>query len=182
MPVLFNPNSEFAKEMAKWEQFPSQWTAGGLQPGNPPRGVRPYPRMLYCAHRNPSGQWAVSMDPPSRFGFRDENEWDRACQDAQRFTESCQKIVPNEEEHRKARESGEGWRDHPKEAMEFREALEKAIGDAAAERNWRDRNMGEKAKAESAAAEAEHFGHLPEIPEQPVVKRRGRPRKNPAAA
>lgn len=180
MSILYNPNSEFAKEMAKWEQFPSEWTAGGLKPGNP-YVFRAYPKMLYCARRTPSGQWAVALGPPSRFGFHDENEWDRACQEAQRFTESCQKTVANEAEHKKALESGEGWRDDPKAAMEFREALEKAVGDAAAERNWRDRNMGEKAKAESAAAEAEHFGHLPEIPEQPV-KRRGRPRKNPAAA
>jgi len=176
MPILYNPNSAYAKEMAKWEQFPSEWTIGGLKPGNPPTR-RPYPRMLYKASQTSSGKWATSLAPPSRFGFRDENEWDRACQEAHRFNESNQKIVANEAEHRKAEESGEGWRDSQKEAMEFREALESAIGRAAAERNWQDRNMGEKAKAESAAAEAEHFGHLPEIKEKP---RRGRPRKNAA--
>jgi hypothetical protein len=157
--------------MAKWEQRPSEYTLGGLKPGRPFK-FEAYPRMMYQARQANNGKWLVSMEMPSRFGFPDDNSWDRACLEATRFSEACQRIVNDEAEHKRARD--EGWRDNPKEAMEFREALEKAVGDAAAERNFRDRNMSEKAKEESAAAEAEHFGHLPEIPEKP---RRGRPRK-----
>ena len=64
------------------------------------------------------------------------------------------------------------------EAQEHADALQKAIGDAAAERNWQDRNMGERAKAESAKVEEEHFGHLGEIPAKPLPPKR---RKNAAA-
>ena len=171
MPQLHNPESEFVKEMAKWEQRPSEYTVGGLRPGRPFTGEI-YPRMMYMAHQGSNGKWAVSGEQPSRFLFPDDNSWDRACQEAIRFSESCQRIVYDESEYRKARD--DGWRDNPTEAMEFRDSLEKAISTAAAERNYRDRNMSENAKAEVAAAEAEHFGHLPEIPEKP---KRGRPRK-----
>src|SRR5439155_19426109 len=110
------------------------------------------------------------------FGFWDQNEWDRACQAARHFSTSCQRIVKDEREHDLAR--SDGWRDTPTEAMEHADALQKAIGEAAAERNWQDRNMGEKAKAESANVEEEHFGHLGEIPAKPLPPKR---RKNAAA-
>ena len=171
MPILHNPQSNFTKEMAAWEQRPSEYTIGGLKPGRPFK-FEAFPRMMYLAHQTNNGKWMVSMEQPSRFGFPDDNSWDRACQEALRFNEGCQRVVNDEAEYKRAKD--EGWRETPKDAMEFREALEKAIGDAAAERNYRDRNMGEKAKEEVAAAEAEHFGHLAEIPEKP---RRGRPRK-----
>jgi hypothetical protein len=164
MAILHNPESPYVKEMAKWEQFPSEYTLGGLKPGNP-YTFRPYPKMLYMARQTRSGKWAVSDELPSRFGFPDDQSWDRACQEVAKFNESCYRVVNDEAEDKRAHE--EGWRDNPKMAMEWRESLEKAIGDAAAERNFRDRNMGEKAKAEAAKAEAEHFGHLAEIPEKP---------------
>lgn len=176
MPILPNPQSEYSKEMARWEQRPSEYTIGS-QPGNPFR-FQFFPAMVYKADRLPgSGKWACSAPAPSRFAFTNDNEWARACQEADAFTVSCQKIVNNEEEHKRALESGEGWRNSPKEALEWRERLEKQIGDAAAERNFRDRNMSEKALAEVEKAEAEHFGHLPEIPEQPR-RRRGRSPKS----
>ena len=172
--IIANPQSPYLQEMAKWEQRPTEWTLGGLKPGRP-YVFEAYPKMLYMARQTPSGKWSTQLEQPSQFGFHDMNEWDRACQHAGRFTESCQRTVRDETEHKRARE--EGWRDNPAEAMEFRNALEAAIGEAAAERNFKDRSMSEKAKAESAKAEAEHFGHLPEVPE---AKRRGR-RPNAAA-
>lgn len=171
MAVLLNPESPFVKEMAKWEQFPSEYTIGGNRPGNP-YTFRPYPRMMFMARQTPSGKWDTALQPPAQFGFRDVNEWDRACMEAQKFTESCQRVVNDETEHKRAKD--EGWRDTPTDALDFRNALEKAVGDAAAERNFRDRNMSEKAKEEVAQVEAETFGHLAEIPE---AKKRGRPRK-----
>ena len=163
--IISNPQSPYLQEMAKWEMRPSEWTLGGLKPGRPDV-YQAYPKMLYMARQTPSGKWQTHLEAPAQFGFHDMNEWDRACQAAAKFTESCQRTVQDESEHKRARE--EGWRDHPTEAMEFRNALESAVGKAAAERNWQDRRMSEKAKAESTAAEAEHFGHLGEIPAKPV--------------
>lgn len=189
MAVLINPESEETKERAKWEMFHSQWTPGGLQPGNPYRkgnvygkAGAEYPKMLYKAQRIPgNGKWATSMDVPEYFGFRTDDEWRRACERAERFTASCQLTVNTEAEHARARE--EGYRDTPKEAVDFQHALEKEMGDAAANRNWHERNMSEKALAERDAAEAEHFGHLPEIPEKPIVRRvkKGKGSSAPAA-
>lgn len=185
MAILINPESESAKELARWEQHQSQYTIGGLKPGNP-YVYREFPKMMYLARQIPgNGKWATSQEAPAFFGFRDQNEWDRACQQAMQFTTSCQRTVNDDRERERAR--NEGWRDTPQEAVEFREALDKAIGDAAAERNYRDKSMSEKALAESAAAEAEHFGHLPEIPEKPVVKAhkgwpKGKPRGPKASA
>lgn len=56
------------------------------------------------------------------------------------------------------------------------EAAQQAVAVAAAERNWQDRNMGEKARAESDAVEQASSKHLGEIPRTPIT-RRGRPRK-----
>ncbi len=41
----------------------------------------------------------------------------------------------------------------------------------AAARNYEDRNMGERAKAESAMVEANSTEHVPAIPETPIVRR-----------
>jgi hypothetical protein len=153
------------KELSKWEQ---------------PYVYRPYPKMMYKAQHLPgSGRFATAADQPAYYGFRDGAEWDRACQAAESFTRSCQKIVNDEKEHKDALNSREGWRNTPQEAVEFAEARWKTEGNEAGERNYRDRNMSDKAKAESEAAEKAHFGHLPEIPEK---KRRGRARKSDAAA
>jgi hypothetical protein len=176
-----NPDSDETKERAQFEQFPgTEWCPAPLRPGNPYH-FRQYPRMLYCARQIPpgfpgAGKWAISMDPPQNFGFRTPEDWERARQAAMRFTESCQCVVNDEREHGRKRESGEGWCDSMPDAMEWRKKLEDQIGVAAAERNYTDRRMSDKAKEESAAAEAEHFGHLPVIPEKPKA-RRGRPPK-----
>jgi hypothetical protein len=172
--ILINPGSVSAIEEAKHEQHQTLKTLGGLKPGNP-YVYRPYPAMLYKADHLPgSGKWATAMAPPRNFGFQSSDDWDRACQEAAQFTKNCQLIVNDATAHKKARE--EGWRDTPDEAMEFRAKLDKIIGDAAAERNWEDRRMTDKAKAESDQIQADTFGHMPEIPAQPIKRRGGRPK------
>lgn len=47
----------------------------------------------------------------------------------------------------------------------------------AAARNWEDRNLSEKARAEVDAAEQASARHLPAIPETPIKRSPGRPRK-----
>jgi hypothetical protein len=169
--VALNEKSPGAQELAKWEQHRTQFTPGNLKPGNPYE-KREYPKMLYRAQHGPGGKWLTSMPAPPRYGYPNDDEWARAVQEAQRFTESCQCVVNSPEEERTKLDSGEGWRPSAPEAMEHRKALDSAIGEAAAERNWRDLNVSEKARAESAKAEEDHFGHLGEIPEKPLPPRR----------
>lgn len=160
-------HTEKAKEEAKWEQFERDCPRG-LSPGNP-YVKRLYPWMLYKAHQMPNGKFAVSQDEPTFFGFRDANEWQRAKDEATRFTTSCQRTVMSETEHERAR--ADGWRNSPQEALDFQASLQKLMGDEAARQNFADKNMSEKALEEKRKLEADHFGHLPEIPAQPIVRR-----------
>jgi hypothetical protein len=66
-----------------------------------------------------------------------------------------------------------GYRQGRTAAIAYVEGLEQAVAVAAAERNYRDRNMGEKARAESQAAEDATSQHLAEVPVTPI-RRRGR--------
>jgi len=126
---------------------------------NKPYKYEEYPLMLFRAQRLPgSGKWATSSPTD------------------QAFTRSCQKVVGNDEEYKRAKDEGIGWSDSPQEAIEWALALEKSISTAAAERIAADSKMSEKAQAEAAQFEQENFGHQGEIPEQPI-RRRGRPRK-----
>lgn len=164
---MLEHHSEATKEYAKFEQLERD-VPRGLRPGNP-YVKREYPAMLYQARQMPNGKYAVAMQAPAYSQLhRDMNEWARDCMFAESFTASCQRVVASREEHMRARE--DGWRDDPAEAMLAREALDKAVSDAAAERNWTDRNMGEKAKAEAEAFEKQKsaagiMGHTPEVPD-----------------
>jgi hypothetical protein len=146
----------YRREMEKWEQR-------GYNPAN-----HPYPKMLYRAQQRPDGAWSVGEALDRMISGQPGS--------AEQFSNSCQTIVKSEEEHRKARE--QGWRDSSKEAMEYRELLDKSIADAAAYRHWQDRNLSEAAKAEAEEADAATMEHVAEVP----AKRRGRPRKNPEAS
>ncbi len=161
-----------AKVLAKFEQFPSEITIlAGVAPGNPAhllQGKR-FPRMLYKAQQAPgSGKYATGCELPRRAPGEDENVWNARVEAANRFAESCQMIVQDEVGYSRAHE--DGWRDSSQEALAFVEERSRAIAQETLERNARDKKMSEKAQAEVAAAEANHFGHLPEIPEKPKRK------------
>ena len=64
-------------------------------------------------------------------------------------------------------------------AAEAFQARQQDLAMAAAHRNYEDRNVSERARAEIDAAEQASSTHLGEIPETPI-KRRGRPRKQAA--
>lgn len=186
--VLKNPNTQDFKDKAAWEMFDSEFTSRqyGVPPGRP-YVYREYPRMLIRAQRVPggfpkAGTWATSLQEPAFFGFRDQDEWERACQFARNFTKSCQREVADDREHKQARESGEGWRDSVEEALAWGAEMDKMVSDAAAQRAYADRNMSEKAKAEVEKVEAaQEWGHVAEVKEQPIKRRPGRPKKNTAA-
>lgn len=160
MGVVYTPESEYAKELVKFEQHVTPLTmAVGKPPGNP-YVYRPFPAMLYKMRRRDDGVPMI-IDP--------QNE---------AWSAGNYMTVNDERELSRAVEAG--WRPSVKEAEEFFHSRERATSNAAAERAYTDARMSEPARREAAVAEAETHEQLPEIPEK---KRRGRPRKaqTPAA-
>ena len=156
MPVVINPESEYGKELARW---------------NVKRPFSAFPRMLYMARKRPDGVVSVCETNDALFTGPDRVAHPGA---AEAFNATCQKTVNSEAEMAFALE--QGWRATPKEALERFEAKERSIGDVAAHRAYEDRNMSDAAKAEAKAVEDSTPEHVAEIP----VKRRGRPRKQAA--
>jgi hypothetical protein len=173
--IVVVPGSNLAKEMQKFEQFPSKW---GPNPGNAYR-YRPYPKMLYRAELW-KGKAVCMAAPPDPLEYPNPSEFQRAEEAARRFTERCQQVVKDERELQMALENG--FRESPGEAVEYLVGRQRDEARAAAERLHEDRNMTEAAKAEAVEATRETFAeegrHLPEVPEK---RRRGRPRKNATA-
>ncbi len=155
-------DTELGKEAQKW---------------NKPYQYEHFPLMLYRVQRRPDNQkWSHFQEHPSRFAYTIPEQYDFACRAADAFTQSCQLIVRNEEELKRAVDSGLGWCETPDKAMEWRQKLEDQVAEAAAVRTYQDRNMSEKAKAEVAEAEAAApFIHLDAIPEKPIRRRGRRP-------
>jgi hypothetical protein len=153
--VQYAPETEMGKELARW---------------NKPYRFEMFPKMVYRAKRMPNGKYSAGIGDDSELGGKPGA--------AEQFSSACQQIVKDEFEYTRAKENG--WRDSQGEAVEYAEQREDKLAKEAAHRAHDDRNMGEKAKEEVKAAEAESFEHVAEVPEQPK-KRRGRPPKNAAA-
>lgn len=144
--VQYGSETGYAKEMVKWQK---------------PYRFEKYPMMVFKAQLQPiSGKHEVVM-------ARDIISLDKTVVllSAEQFNASCQLIVNDEAEFRKALD--EGWRESPKAALDHYEALQDSIAQAAAFRAHEDRNMSEKAKAEAQKAEEGTSKHVPVIPEQP---------------
>lgn len=171
--VLINQTSNFAKEMAKFEQFPSPYG----NPGNP-YVMREFPKMLYRAELW-KGKPLCMAAPPDPYEFPNPMELQRVEDQARRFTERCHITVKDEREQQKAFENG--YRETPAEAVEYLVNRQRGEGVAAAERHYEDRNMSEPAKAEAKAEEARIFSEEGRQTGEIPAKHRGRPRKNTAA-
>jgi hypothetical protein len=156
MPVVINPESEYGKELARW---------------NVKRPFSRFPRMLYMARKRPDGVVSVCETDDALFAGHNHVVNPGA---AEAFNGTCQKTVGSESEMAVAME--QGWRATPQDALERFEAKERSVGDAAAHRAYEDRNMSDAAKAEARTVDASTPDHVAEIP----VKRRGRPRKQAA--
>jgi hypothetical protein len=154
------PGTPYAMEMAKF---------------NKPYQYRPFPKMVYRAERR-NGKIACMESTPDRYDFRDDRTYMLAEESARVFTERCQLVVNDEREYARAMESG--YRESPQEAIQHCHDREDAFSKEVAHRNYDDRNLSEKAKAEIAEAEAQAGEPLAVIAE----KRRGRPRKDAAQA
>lgn len=139
------------KEERKWNTPKSQ---GGMRCD----GYEEFPRMLYKARENPlSGKFDVLLT-------RDIVSADRTTVllSAEQFNAACQQTVNDQIEYNRAH--ADGWRDSPREAMEYHEGVETQNMVNAAVRAHDDRNMSDKAKAEAAKVEASTPGQVPEIP------------------
>jgi len=148
MPVLHAPESQYAKEMRKWEAHHTQYGPPGR-----PFVHREFPKMLYLAGRNDKGK-IVLID---RQVARDEDE----------------------ERNLKSR----GFVFGPDKAIAACEAAEVEIAKLAAERNFLERRMSEKAQAEAARVnDAAGARHVPVVPETPIPTHRKRGRKPKAVA
>lgn len=169
--IVVVPGSNYAKEMQKFEQFPSKY---GSNPGNA-YVFREYPRMVYRAEFL-NGKALCMAAPPDPMLFPNPSDFQRAEESARRFTERCQRIVKDAREYQIAMENG--YRNSAAEAVEYLLARQRSEGQAAAERQFADRNMSEPAKAEAVEAAKEAFveegKHLAEVPQK---RKRGRPRK-----
>lgn len=167
--VVKVPGSKLAKEMERWEQFPSAW---GNNPGNPYK-YRPFPKMVYKAQKF-NGKPFVTLPEPVRYEYATRDEFKAAFDRKSNFDTQNQRIVNDESELSRAIE--EGWRPSPDEAIALVLSRDEQVSQATAEREYRDQFMSEKAQREiQAAKEAVGNEHLPEIPEKPV-RRRGRPK------
>lgn len=80
------------------------------------------------------------------------------------------------DENQRVNLESQGYRMGRKAAQDYVVEIEQMVAVAAAERNYQDRNMSEKAKAEAEAVELKTIHHVAEIQEAPKRKR-GRPKK-----
>jgi hypothetical protein len=149
LSIIISPESELAKELARWNK-----------PYDIHDPANRFPMMLYMARRRPDGVVSVCEveDFPGRPGS------------AESFNSSCQMIVRSEQERVDA--LGRGWRETLDEAKARFEIKEQSIAQVAAQRAHEDRNMGELAKAEAKEADAATAEHVPEVPEKPRQRRK----------
>lgn len=157
MPVEYGRESAHAKEMAKWEAFPTDLVS---KPGRP-YVYQPYPKMLYRALKWTDGKPHCLAPPLPAFGWTSGEALARAQSDAEAFTNACQMTVRDETEHRLAK--GQGWSDHPHEAMELYEKEQQALGNAAAEAIAASKRMTGKAEAEFQAVQDATHEHVADV-------------------
>lgn len=148
MAVQHPPESNYAKEMWRWDH-----TVGESNPHDPSiRGLRPvspaeFPKMLYQAARTDKGPIVIA----SRRVAGDAHE--------QRNLES------------------RGFHVRQEDALAAFHADDLELSKLAANRAYQERTMSEAAQREAAAVDAETDAHVPVIPETPVRRGPGRPRK-----
>lgn len=169
MGIVHNDESEYAKELARWNT-PKR------HGGHAPDGYERYPLMLYKAFRDENGQAKCMEPPPLMHLYLSMPEYLRAEAIAQAFTAKCQLTVRDDAGYERAR--ADGWRDTSADALAYLEAQQREIADAAAEEQFRVRRMSDKAQHEHAAANAATDSHVVEVPIP--RKKPGRPAKQVA--
>lgn len=155
MGIVLNDESEYAKELKRWN---TPKRLGGYGPD----GYEPFPAMLYKAFRHENGQTQCMEPPPQMYEFADMPSFMRAEAKAKAFTDRCQLTVRSQAQF--DIEYANGWRKTAEDAIAHFEALQREIADAAAEEQFRVRRMSDAAQRELAAANAATEDHVVEVP------------------
>lgn len=170
MAIVRTGTGKYEHELAKHEQLPRDVIAvdqlgNSVPPGNP-YVFRRWPAMLYKAFKKDGGA-VMCCDNPMAY----REEADQLA--AEQFSRRCQLLVHNESQYDRAK--ADGWRDTPQEAIDEFELQQQRIGDATAERHFRDERMSTKAQEEALRHDRATAAHQPDGP--PVPKKRGRRKK-----
>ncbi len=160
MPIIIPHDSEWGKELAKWEQHRTKYVGDEQQPGNP-YTFRPYPMALYRAAKTPNGKVVCMQADPDPVQYPDDKALERAQREVAAFNQRCFMKVGNDEEERRAK--NDGWRNTPAEALAQFEAREQEIARASAEALHAAQGMSGKAKDELAAAGEETHEHVTDV-------------------
>lgn len=83
-----------------------------------------------------------------------------------------------ESEREESVERMRGWHPTQEGAIEAIHAEDREFARLAAERHYHERHMSDGAQREARAAEEEASGHLPAVPETPIRRGPGRPKKS----
>lgn len=145
MPVEFGTESNYAKEMRRWESTHTRFGPPGR-----PYVFQEWPKMFYRAERVPGKGIEIA--------------------------ESRQ--VNDEQEARNLQ--SRGFHFGPEAAVQAIQDEQREHGVLAAEREYAIQHgqLSESATAEVRAAEQMHGArHLPDVPETPIKRRGGRPKK-----
>lgn len=139
----------------------------------PPYRYREYPKMLYAADYP-----AAQRDAQAAERYRERRDEPGVRDEMMRHAQAAMKnacwVVADAAEERQALDTGL-WAETPQGAIAAEERRQQAIAQAAAESRHDDRRLSAAAMAERDAIDADHEGHLVEVPEK---RGPGRPRKD----
>jgi hypothetical protein len=157
MAIVHNPDTDYAREMEKWNQPTNNGGFGAAR-------FEEYPLMVFKAFQRDNGR-VMCGDPLATVGDAE----------GEAFSRSCQLIVRNDDERDRA--LGEGWSKGPDTAIEKFERDMQSIAEVTAQRHFADQGISDLAKAEATQADAATHEQVPAVPVTPIKRKRGRPRK-----
>lgn len=164
---MYNPDSGYAKESVKWESQPSN-----LGLGKRPYAHRTFPMMLHKAGNLPGGGLGIV---------------ETMIVGSVTYREDGLAKIPiggTDDEPARLEAYSRGFRDTPLEAVEYFETQQLEFAKLHAEREYEKKHkLSPNAVAEiNAIEDIKGSTHLPTIPETPINRKRGRPKKAAVAA
>ena len=160
MGIVHNPDSDYARELEKWNQ---PTTNGGFSAAR----FEEYPLMVYKAFQRENGK-VMCGDPRASVGDAE----------GEAFSRSCQLVVKSNEERDRA--LADGWSASPDQALEKFERDMQSIAEVTAQRHFADQGLSDLAKAEATTADAATHAQVPAVPITPITRKRVRPSRSKA--
>ena len=160
MGIVHNPDSDFARELEKWNQ---PTTNGGFGAAR----FEEYPLMVYKAFQRENGK-VMCGDPRASVGDAD----------GEAFSRSCQLVVQSNDERDRA--LSDGWSASPDQALEKFERDLQSIAEVTAQRHFADQGLSDRAKTEAQQADDATHAQVPAVPITPVKRKRVRPSRSKA--